>query len=449
MNKTLAVFKREYLQAVKKKMFIIMTVLMPFLMAAVMVLPTLLISKGLGEKRVAVVDGTGVLRESVEHPASRLAEDDDSGAKSESGKALMKSQKKNKMMGDLAVEYVDATGVQDPKAKAKPYFDRLEASDKTSKLDGVLVIPGDVISNEKSKLTYYSRSSTDLIVQERLGRMVNRGIQQRRFVQRGINPAEIEQLMHDSPLQQRQITKAGEKTGGDMNFIIAFVFIALLIIPVFIYGVEIMRGIVQEKSDRVVEVLISSMSPRELLTGKILGLAAVGLTQLTVWVLMGGIVGAYVGTMAAAATSFNVLQFLQPMMFVWFLLFFLLAYLTYVSVYAIGGAACNSEKEAQQMTMPIIMVLSIPWFVMMPIILNPDSAMAVGLSMSPLFAPMTMFARVLVSDPPAIQIAISIAVSVLTVAFLLWVTAKVFRVAILSYGKRPTIPELWRWTKVA
>jgi ABC-2 type transport system permease protein len=209
-----------------------------------------------------------------------------------------------------------------------------------------------------------------------------------------------------------------------------------------------MRGIIQEKTDRVVEILISSMSPRQLLTGKVTGIALVGLTQVSVWILVGLGVAAF-GAASATVAGINVLQFLRPMVFVYFAMFFVLAYFTYVCVYAIGGAICNSEKEAQQLIAPISMLMMLPWFLMIGIITNPESSLSVGFSLAPVFGPITMFVRTLVSEPPMWHIAVSIAVSVATIFVFFWATAKIFRVGILSYGKRPTIPELWRWIRVA
>jgi ABC-2 type transport system permease protein len=145
----------------------------------------------------------------------------------------------------------------------------------------------------------------------------------------------------------------------------------------------------------------------------------------------------------------NVMQWIHPATFVYFIVFFLLAYFTYVCIYAIGGAVCNSEKEAQQMIAPISMMMMLPWFLMVGIITNPDSSLAVGFSLAPVFGPITMFVRTLVSEPPMSHVFMSIGVSLATIAVFYWMTAKIFRVGILSYGKRPTIPELWRWVKLA
>lgn len=443
MNKLFAVLKREYLQAVRRKAFIIMTLLFPFLMLLLMALPAVIATKGLGEKKIAVLDGTGSLQAAFTRPNEKEATD----PKKEARDAMSGRRRGPQLPSQLRVDYIDATG-KDVTAEAKPYLTRL-SSEGTDKLDGVFVIPPAATQSPDTQLTYYSRSSTDVMTQERLARLTNRTIQRQRLQANGISAEKVAELMADMPVEAVQISKTGEqKTGGEFNFLFSFVFAALLILPSFIYGNETMRGIVQEKSDRVVEVLISSVTPLELLMGKILGVAAVGLTQIGVWMLMGGLASLYGAGMAAVA-GVNVAQFFRPSVFVYFFIFFVLAYLTYVCVYAIAGAICNNEREAQQFVAPISLVMMAPWFLMFAIIMNPDSNLAVGFSLAPVFGPVTMFVRTLVSEPPLWHIALSIVISIATIFVMMWLTAKIFRVGILSYGKRPTIPELWRWVKVA
>lgn len=441
MNKLWAVFKREYLQAVRKKMFIIMTFLLPVFMAGIMVLPSLMMMKGMGEKKVAVLDGTGELGDAFrkrQKPAAKT-----------SASPLGRSRAAADATGAFNVEYVDRRGDANIDGTAKTYLDRLTAKQKDNKLDGILVVPTDTLENPKARLKYYSRSATDFIGQERLGRTTSRAVQRYRLAKSGLDPAQIEQVTAEVGVDGIQISKSGEqKKGGAANFFVGFILTALLLIPSFVYGLEIMRGIIQEKTDRVVEVLISSMTPSQLLTGKILGVAAVGLTQITVWLIMLALIMTF-GAATAAMAGENVLALLRPMTFVYFLIFFTLAYLTYVCVYAIGGAVCNSEKEAQQLIAPITMIMMLPWFLLVALITNPDSTMAVAFSLAPVFGPLTMYVRTLVADPPLWHIFVSIAVSIVTISVFLWVTAKIFRVGILSYGKRPTIPEMWRWLKVA
>jgi ABC-2 type transport system permease protein len=437
MKKLLAVLKREYLSAVRKKMFIIMTFLLPVLMSGLMVLPGMMMMRGLGEKRVAVLDATGELKDAFTPRVKATVQ------------GLPAPGRRGDLPNLLNVEYVDRRGDQKLDDSAKPYLSRLSSEDKSTKLDAVFLIPPDSLKNSDAHLKYYSRSATDFISQERLSSMTNRAVRRYRLAARGLAPEEIDRLTKDINVDSVQISKTGEqKKGGTANFLVGFILTALLIIPSFIYGLEIMRGIIQEKTDRVVEILISSMSPTQLLVGKILGVALVGLTQITVWILMAVAVGAFgIGTLALAGE--NVLQLIRPMTFVYFAIFFSLAYLTYVCVYAIGGAICNSEKEAQQLIAPITMVMMLPWFLLVGIITNPDSNLAVGFSMAPVFGPMTMYVRTLVADPPLWHIVVSVLVSMATIAAFFWITAKIFRVGILSYGKRPTIPELWRWLKVA
>jgi len=441
MNKMLAVMKREYLQAVRRKMFIFMTLFFPVLMAAMFIVPGLLVARGMGGKKVAVVDGTGALASSFSHRLEPEAPDP---------KKALSGRSRGELPQSIDVDYVAANTSVNLSAAARPYLDRLNADkDSGNRLDAVLLIPSNAFDGNDAKMTYYSRSSADLFSKERLASVANRAIQRQRLAGRGIDPAVVDTLTREVPVDSVQYSRSGEqKKGGEANFIVGFIFAGLLIIPSFIYGLETMRGIVQEKSERIVEVLVSSMSPRELLTGKILGVAAVGLTQVTVWLTLIAAVGAF-GAATAMMAGFNVSQFLRPMVFVYFALFFLLGYLTFVCVYAIAGAACNTDKEAQQLVAPVQMVMMVPWFVMFGIVTNPDSSFSVALSLMPVYGPITMFVRTLVSEPPVWHVLLSIAVSLATIAGFFYVTAKIFRVGILSYGKRPTIPELWRWLKVA
>ncbi|HEX8409748.1 MAG TPA: ABC transporter permease [Thermoanaerobaculia bacterium] len=447
MNKMFAVMKREYLQAVRKKAFIIMTLLLPFLMAGMMVLPGLMMSKGMGTKRIAVLDGTGKLESAFARPNAPEEGEEKLDARKEARKALS-GRNRRALPSQMQIEYVNQPGATE--AAARPYLERISRKDDApDKLDGVFVVPAVALTDPEAKLTYFSRSATDVMTQERLARLANKSLQGLRLSANGIRPEVVDDLLQDLDIEAVQLSRSGgRKTGGELNFIVAIIFGALLVLPSFVYGQETMRGIVQEKTDRVVEVLISSVSPVQLLSGKILGVAAVGLTQIAVWITMLAIAGGY-GAAVATTAGVNLSQFVRPIVFVYFFVFFILAYLTYVCVYAIAGAVCNSEKEAQQFMMPIMLFMMMPWILMMPIVMNPDAPFAVAFSMAPVFGPITMFVRALVTDPPFWHILVSIVVSIATIAVFFWITAKIFRVGILSYGKRPTIPELMRWIRVA
>jgi ABC-2 type transport system permease protein len=444
VRKLWAVLKREYRETVRKASFLVMTVLAPFLMAALMVVPALLATRGMGERRVAILDGTGRLGGMAE-----TLRRESPGGSSPLGRGG-RSARHGGSPGKIVPEYVDLSAV-DAKNAVGPFLDRLsrERTPKEKQLDGVLLVPADAFARPLGHLTYFSRSAADLLAQERLGHVVNRALQRERLAARGLEPSELEMVLATIPVEAVQVTNSGqERKGGEANFLVAILFLTLLFIPSLVYGQEVMRGVIQEKTDRVVEILVSSMTPMELLSGKILGMAAVGLTQIAVWVAMGGLVAGS-GLSGAQAAGVDLSAVLRPSVAVWFVVFFLLSYLVTVGIYAAGGAIVNSEKEAQQVLTPVVFVLLVPWFLVMPILANPDSTLSVVLSLVPIYTPMTMFIRILVSEPPAWQVALSLVLSVGTIAILLKATAKVFRAGLLATGKRPTIPELWRWLKAA
>jgi ABC-2 type transport system permease protein len=424
---------------VRKKSFIIMTFALPFLMSLVMAIPAMLMRKSFTERRVVVIDGTDRLAGLTSSEAATVRR----------GKVLaaLTENDQTRQAGRMKIDYVAAPG--NAKKAAEPYVRRLSQTSEKGAPDALLVVPDDAIGNPNGSLMYYSRSGADLVVQERISRMVNRALQRVRLTERGVRPGDLNTMLAEMDVDAVQVSKTGEqKRGGEMNLMVSFVFAALLVVPVFLYGVEIMRGIVQEKTDRVVEVLISSVSATQLLGGKIAGLAAVGLTQLGVWMVMASALAAF-GVASSYMAGMNILQFLRPEIFAFFFIFFLLGYLLFVCIYAVGGAASSSEKDAQQLLAPIIMVMMLPWFLLVPIITNPESSMAVWLSMIPLFAPITMFVRILISEPPVWQILLSIALTIATIMLMLKAAAKIFRIGILTYGKRATIPEILRWMKQA
>jgi len=443
MSRAFPVLKREYLEVVRKKSFIVLTLLMPFLMAGMMFLPALLAVRGVADKTIAVVDGTGLLAAAFEAEAGPPVTENVPRQLRAAARSAPRPGEK------LRFEYVAAGG--DVEAAAEPLLGRLQQGGKAGggALDGVVVIPSGVFDDPEVALTYYSRSSADFMTQERLGSIVNRAVTHRRLAERGIVAADADRLLRRVRVEGIKLSRSGEQTaGGELNFLIGLLFVIMLMLPTFAYGQEVMRGIVQEKTERVVEILISSVSPMALLSGKILGLAAVGLTQVAVWFGLAAFAGLYVGA-AATAVGVNLLGFLTVRVVLSFLVFYVLGYLMFVCVYAVGGAVSNSEKEAQQFMAPIMIVTMIPWILAMPILQNPDSRLAVGVSMVPFFAPFAMFMRVLVGEPPLWQVVLAVVLAAAMIVALFWATAKIFRVGILSYGKRPTIAELWRWLKVA
>jgi ABC-2 type transport system permease protein len=232
---------------------------------------------------------------------------------------------------------------------------------------------------------------------------------------------------------------------------VAYVLVLILYMTMFFYGAIIMRGVIEEKNNRVVEIILSSLRPFELMMGKILGIAAVGLTQYGIWALFGILASTYGrsiagGLVPAGAEGFKV-PTIPPYIFLYFVVFFLLGYFLYATIYAAVGALVNSEKEAQQLLFPVSMLLVVPILMMMAVIKEPNGSLATVLSLIPFFAPILMLLRVCVLLPPVTQILASIVLLVLAILLVTWLTAKIYRVGILMYGKRPSLREIVKWVR--
>jgi ABC-2 type transport system permease protein len=217
----------------------------------------------------------------------------------------------------------------------------------------------------------------------------------------------------------------------------------ILYTSILMWGQSVMTGVIEEKGTRVIEVVLSGLSATELLAGKLVGVGAAGLTQFGVWAL--SMLGLSI-TMAAPDAAFKLPE-VSALILVSFVLFFLLGYAFYASLYAAVGSAVNNLQEAQSFVMPLVMplVVAIMFF---PVVLeSPDGPLAVALSFVPLFTPLLMFLRIVVLTPPMWQIGLSLVVMLGSIAGVLWCAARIYRVGVLMYGKRPTFPELLRWIR--
>ena len=271
----------------------------------------------------------------------------------------------------------------------------------------------------------------------------------RRLVLRDIHDKDVvSKLTAPVDMQTNELSKEGGSTkkGFAEAYFGTFMFVLVLFMTLLLYGIATMRGILEEKSSRVMEVLLGSVSPDELMSGKILGIGLVGLTQVAIYAVTAGLVRIYLAThanpdMAGALSSFTA----GKMAF--FLVFFLLGYFMYTALFACIGAVCNSEQEAQNLQSPVQMCLMLPMMATIFFVGQPDSTISVIVSLIPLFTPMVMFMRICVQTPPAWQIALSIALTLGATLLVFRGAAKVFRIGILMYGKRPTIPEILRWAR--
>jgi ABC-2 type transport system permease protein len=251
---------------------------------------------------------------------------------------------------------------------------------------------------------------------------------------RALAPARIQTVTLD---EQGQVDDKGAFSWlGD--FVLPYAFALLFIITIYSTSGYLLQGVSEEKEGRIIEILLSSISPTQLLAGKILGLGALGLAQILFWIASGA--GVLMITVALFALV-GAIKFTWSTVFLG-LIFFLLGYLLYATLMAIAGSMGSTQREGQQISGIFMFIASIPLFAMSAVFTNPNGGLAVTLSYIPFTAPVIMLMRLAMSPVPAIQILISIAIQVVTLAVILWAGAKVFRVGLLMYGKRPSVKEL-------
>lgn len=421
MRKILSVIKREYLQIVRTKGFIIGTILGPVLMAALIGIPILgqIISVG-EQETIGVIDLSQEVFEDFEKKLDHKLKD---GRR----QYILKEYKPSADIGELREKL------------------REEVLDKS--LSAYIFIPIDV--SEGGEAEYVSEHVTDFEELKDIHGTLNNVVIGKRLRKEGLDPQKIGQYIRPVRLTPVKATKKGEEreTGG--TFIYSYVLVLILYITLFFYGAIIMRGVIEEKSSRVVEVILSSLKPFQLMVGKILGIGAVGLTQYTIWALFGIVAFKYNKSLLPGflqSSDFS-LPSIPVYIFIYFVIFFILGYFLYATLYAAVGSMVNSEKEAQQLLLPISMFLIIPMLLMIFIMRSPNSMFSVVLSLIPFFAPILMLLRVCVLLPPFVQLGGSIILLALTIIVMIWIVAKIYRVGILMYGKPPKLQEIVKWIR--
>lgn len=435
MRKILSVIKREYVQIVRTKGFIIGTILGPVFMLGLLVVPILVQTAAVEEqKTIGVVDLTYEVFSGLD-------------------KRLAQSQFK---LQDGSRKYV--------LKEFKPIagFDKLRNELRQRVLDNELsayiLIPAEVLQVEEAenadessgeeeiRADFFSKHTTDFQEIGDIRSAINRVIVEKRLKKGGLDPQKIAQYTRRVDLRTIKVTKRGEEEDTAGTFMISYFLGLIIYMAILIYGQVIMRGVIEEKSSKVVEVILSSLKPFQLMMGKILGIGAVGLTQFAVWTLFGVGASLYSASFIAASPDFS-LPSIPPHIFIYLMVFFILGYFLFATLYAAIGSMVNNEKEAQNLVFPVMMFLIIPIMLMIWIIRSPNSSLSVILSLVPFFAPILMFLRINVLLPPFWQIAASLLILVLTILFMIWLVSKVYRVGILMYGKRPSFQEVVKWIR--
>ena len=420
MSALWTILRREYLDRVRRRWFIVATLLGPVFFLGIMVVPAWLASRSSGRViHLAVVDQTRSLQGILEQAFPDTLPD---GAR------------RYRFSWEEAP--ADTAG-------ARALREGLQTRVLDGEFTAILWLPPDALEGGAAAL--YAQNLGDPEVQARVGDAVSRSAMMQRLSQRGIAPSETEGIARRVSMKSYKITDKGAKEGGlESDFIGGFVFAMILYMTILLYGVSVQRSVQEDKSSRIVEIILSSTKALPLMLGKILGVGSVGLTQYAIWSV---VAFAGMGYLRATNPALAGVAALPASTLGFIVVYFILGYFLYAAIYAGVGAMVTSEQEAQQLQWPVTSLLIIPIVFMSSMLRDPDGPLSVILSLVPFFSPILMMMRINVHTPPAWQIGLSIILLVLAILVAAVIAARVFRVGILMYGKRPTVPEMVRWIR--
>lgn len=423
-NKLWLIIAREYRVAVMRRAFWIGLFLGPALMTFLIMAPALILKKGNNrQKSIAIVDYSG----RVNAPLNQLL-----------GKRTLANGSP-----EFLIETPEAA------ADSTALLGRLNQRVLAGGLWGYLVVDADL--SAKSGFRFYLKNTGDLVNTERVESALSRAVMGLRLQDQhlSLTPEQLETVTKGSNLQTFKVSEGGkvEKKGFDVTYLTTFAFVMILYMTILIHGITALRGVLEEKSSRIIEVLLSSVTPMQLMLGKITGFFLVGLTQVGVYAVLGVLLSLFGVTTAGAGAMKQLGAALSPMLMGYFVLFFLLGFFLFMTMFVAIGSMVNSEQDAQAMQQPVIMALVIPMALTFVFVNQPDSMLARVFSLIPFFTPMVMFMRISVQTPPGWEIALSIALTFATTLGVAWVASRIFRIGILMYGKRPTMPEIMQWIR--
>jgi ABC-2 type transport system permease protein len=424
-KKIFAVIRREYLERVRTKAFWIATFLVPIFFLGYMAVQFQAIKKTSGERKIAVVDVTGRLAPAL---AAELA-----------ARETARTQAKP---GSRGIHWIVETRPITGDLEQTKETLRKEVLDK--KIYGYLVLDPTLL--DKDRAEYYSISVSEFVALTQLEQAVNKVLLRRKIEDRGLPASLGKELERRVDLKTLKVTTKGTTEEKGAGILAAIIFMVIMYMTFFMYGFQNLRGVIEEKTNRIVELVIASVRPTELMLGKIIGIGLVGLTQYLIWSLVAmnlslpGIASIMaMGESGAPAIPLSMIGY--------FLLFFLLGYFLYASVYTAIGAPFNTDQEAQQLSM-IPSMLIIGGMAVYPSVMNsPNGPVAVFASLFPFTAPLIMYLRTAIAEPPGWQIVLCIVILILSTIGMAWLAGRIYRVGILMYGKKPTLPEIMRWVR--
>ena len=409
-----AVIRREYLQRVRSKWFIMVTIGGPVFMILVTVVPAYFAASGEdAERNLAIVDGTDVLYD-------RLAPELEEGGYTVA---------RERWRADVITELRERAGEGD--------------------IGGFIFL--DELTLETGEAVLYTTSRPSSIRRLTLRSAIARAALEYQLEQRGVD---ADAMLGGGELRVEMLSAEGPGS-DDPQFGVAYLGAFLMYMGILVYAVAVMRATLEEKTSRIVEIVISAMKPWHLMLGKIFGVGAVGLTQMGVWLLSGALLfAAGLPALVAARPELADLEGIREALpgvglVALFLGLFVSGFFMYSGLYAAVGAMCSTDEEAQQAQFPLIMILVVPIIMVISVIESPMTPLSTGLSLFPLFAPILMWARVVSGVVPAWQVVLSFVLMGAAIVAIAWVAGRIYKVGVLMAGKRPTLPELWRWVREA
>lgn len=417
MNNLYLIISREYLERVKRKSFIISTILMPLLMLALMIAPTLvMVLSGPESKTIGVIDRSQAMTESLQD-------------------------------------------IDDLHFSILPEIMTVDSAKSIEALDGILVIEKDIV-DYPSHVQLYTRGAPSMQTEQVITGQLEEALENQRLARYDIPDLAriIEDVKVDVSMSTFRIdTEETEATSSTVSYLIGMLMAMMLYMFIMIYGQMVMTSIIEEKNNRVLEIVVSSVRPNALMLGKILGIGLVAITQILIWGVLICSFSKWVMPViinSMSSPDFDILsaigQLGNPsyilMLFVWIMLFLIGGYVFYSSIYAAIGSAVDNIQDASQLTSIAIVPIIIGFIFSMTVANDPNSSLAFWLSIIPFTSPMVMMARIPFGIP-GWEIALSLVVLVISFLFMIWISAKVYRVGIFMYGKKPTIKDLIRWAR--
>ena len=437
MKKIIAVVRREFVERVRTRAFVISTVMLPVFIVLMAVLPGLMMRGTDHTSRVAVVDASGI---GLGQPVS----------------AAMLAEK----LGDrpdapprYSVQVFPASAAQLAAVRDGLIARTALAKDRRAHgWDGVMVLGADTLAS--GRLAYYGGNVGAVQSMSQLQRTVSNALATVRLGKSGVDAALVKKAMAAAEMDTTKVSD-GKLTGqsGQDSFLIAYFMGFVLYISILLYGQQTMTSVIEEKTSRIMEVLTSSLTPFQMLLGKVLGVGLAGLAQMAIWggtVFMIGsqrmnLAGLF-GMSADAAQSFPIPS-MPPALLLVFLLYFALGFMLYGALYAAIGAMCNTIQETQQYAVFVTVFIMVGFFAVFALIKDPTGPLGVTMSYIPFFAPFTMPVRWSLTSVPPLELVVSLALMVVTLLACVWLAARIYRTGILMYGKKPSWRELWRWIR--